>query len=311
MYHGKCLDLNKKDIDKIENVCDFFICTNCNQDIFPKQIEDDQPKPNTRKAKLKIKNCLTCFKEVKNKFYPNKHLLYNNSNKCLCENCSILGLNIPVKDKDLIEFQDCSICKKIVKYESIFCNLCQHLVHPYCNGIGRNELNALGKTEDNWYCLTCNMNIFPNQLLCNTSTQKLTKKQQAKIKEEFVTYDDCSVCSKKVTGNETLSCSSCRHWVHKNCIGKFKNRIEYQNFLKYYSTKQWDCPACISQILPFILLDNNDFMILLLDMNTKPTYLNRHNFKQVFNNLNSKDFSKPKMTMTVQKTGISTTSIQT
>ena len=33
-------------------------------------------------------------------------------------------------------------------------------------------------------------------------------------------------------------------------------------------------------------------MILLLDMKIKQTYLNRHNFQQVFNNLNSKDFFK-------------------
>ena len=34
-YHGKCLDLSKKDIEQIENVCNFFICKLCKPNIFP------------------------------------------------------------------------------------------------------------------------------------------------------------------------------------------------------------------------------------------------------------------------------------
>ena len=33
-YHGKCLQLNKQDIEKIEKICYFFICLKCNQEIF-------------------------------------------------------------------------------------------------------------------------------------------------------------------------------------------------------------------------------------------------------------------------------------
>ena len=29
-YHGKCLDLNKEEIEKIESIWNFFICLNCN-----------------------------------------------------------------------------------------------------------------------------------------------------------------------------------------------------------------------------------------------------------------------------------------
>ena len=286
-YHGKCLDLNKSDIDKIENVCGFFICKNCNQDIFPKQIIDDPPK---LKSAPKSNNCFTCCNKIGKLQYPNKHLLYDNTSRCLCENCSILALDIPVRDKTLIEFQDCSICKKLVRYESIFCNLCQHLVHPYCNGIDKKELNLLGMTEEDWFCLNCNMKIYPNLLLNDITKPNFTKKHHADIFQEFITYDDCSVCCKKVSGNETLSCSTCRHWVHKNCIGKFKNRIDYQNFLQYYSTKQWDCPACLAKMLPFIFVDNNDFLMLLLDIFSKATFLNKDNFQEVYNNLNSNDF---------------------
>ena len=117
------------------------MCNECNDDIFPKQLDTDQPKnKSTCGNKLNRKQCLTCDNVVPNKIYPNKHVVYNDRKHHLCEKCSNLGTNIPVKDTTMIEFQDCAICSKQVKYEEIFCNLCQHLVHPYCNGINRKEL---------------------------------------------------------------------------------------------------------------------------------------------------------------------------
>ena len=220
--------------------------------------------------------------------YPNKHLLYNEQRHLLCEQCSKLSTNIPVCDKLMIEFQDCAICNKQVKYESIYCNLCQHLVHPYCNGINKNELDRLSKIDENWYCIKCNYKIFPNQLL--NDKLKTIKCNQSKIIQEFKIYEDCSVCSKLVTGTETLACSTCNHWVHKKCIGEFNNRTEFQNFLLYYSSKSWDCPTCISEMLPFTFMDNNEFIMLLLDMYTKPTYLNKDNIKQIYIKLKGKEF---------------------
>ena len=67
-------------------------------------------------------------------------ILYKDKKRCLCEKCSKIGIEIPVRDKSSIEFQDCSICQELVRYESIYCNLCQHLVHPYCNGKSKYEL---------------------------------------------------------------------------------------------------------------------------------------------------------------------------
>ena len=156
-----------------------------------------------------------------------------------------------------IEFQDCAICCKQVRYESIFCNLCQHLVHPYCNGINKQQLENLSKIDENWYCKGCNFKIFPNCLLNNNP--KAMKTNKFMLKCDFITFNDCSVCSKKVTGNESLSCSTCNHWVHKKCIGEFNNRAEFQNFLHHYSSKPWDCPTCTSKMLPFTFLDNDDF----------------------------------------------------
>ena len=292
-YHGKCLDLNREDIEKIESICEFFMCQKCNQSILPQQPDTDKRKSKeSTKINTDAKNCLTCNKKISKKRYDNKYLIYNNKKRCLCESCSKHGLEIPVRDKTLVEFLDCSICKKQVKYESIFCDHCQHLVHPYCNGISKKYLHQLGQMAEKWYCKNCNLQIYPNFLLTDNNKCDImtNKNQSAKIKHEFITYDDCSMCSKKVTGIETLACSTCSHWVHKKCIGHFSNRSEYQDFLGYYSSKSWDCPACTSEILPFILLDNDEFKMLLIDIYAKPLYLNKDNFQKVYSKLNETNF---------------------
>ena len=180
-FHGKCLDLSRHDIEKIENICNFFTCKLCNLDMFPNQTEPDKQRLKVKtipKAKLNLKNCLTCFNKIPKFIYPNKYLLYKDEKRCLCEKCSIIGIEIPVRDKSSIEFQDCSICQKLVRYESIYCNLCQHLVHPYCNGIGKDELRKYGMVDDNWYCKNCNINIYPNYLITKTKEMTVTKKNK-------------------------------------------------------------------------------------------------------------------------------------
>ena len=34
-YHGKCINLNKDDITKIETICDFYMCTLCSNSSLP------------------------------------------------------------------------------------------------------------------------------------------------------------------------------------------------------------------------------------------------------------------------------------
>ena len=48
LFHGKCVQLSKKDIEKIETVCDFFICTKCNENAFPKELGGLNQKNNFR-----------------------------------------------------------------------------------------------------------------------------------------------------------------------------------------------------------------------------------------------------------------------
>ena len=265
------------------------MCKICKSETLPMQLEVEHKPKLKNKNKSNSKQCFTCNNVVPKYNYKNKHLLYNGIKHSLCEKCSNISINIPVKDKSLIEFQDCSICNKQVKYESIFCDLCQHLVHPYCNGIDKKQLGELGESEDKWYCISCNLKIYPHYLLHNDSNPK-KKIDKLKTKQEFITFKDCSVCSKNVSGSETISCSMCKHWVHKKCIGQFKNRAEFQDFLHYYSNKPWDCPTCTAEMLPFIFLDNDKFYMLLLDIFTKPTYLNKDNIETTYIRLKEMQF---------------------
>jgi len=43
-------------------------------------------------------------------------------------------------------------------------------------------------------------------------------------------------------------------------------------------------------MLPFIYLDNDEFLILLLENNTKPTYINRNEFQHIYTTLNNSNF---------------------
>ena len=287
-YHGKCLNFSRNDIDKIEEY-NFYMCGHCRQSSLPvnydQVLEIDSRHIISKKSKQKKQQCFTCCNRISSKKYQNKHILYNGSKETLCLDCSKLGLSIKLRDKNLLEFQDCPICKNLVKYESIFCDSCQHLVHPYCNGINRDEFDNLSKKSDTWYCLKCNSLAGTKNFTKHSQEFSVHKNLKDSLEKEYITYDDCSVCSKKVTGIETLACSSCKHWLHKKCIGNFSSRNEYQNFLKYYSTKEWDCPICRAEQLPFVLLSNKDFSLLLLELNEKPLYINKNNFQEIYTQL--------------------------
>ena len=288
-YHGRCLNLTTQDIIKIETINNSYMCFECNYECLPQYIETKRIKNKNAIKSSTASECFTCCNKITKDKYINKFLIYDNKKRCLCRKCGKLGKDIPVRKKSLIEFLDCSLCEQQVKYESIYCNLCQHWVHPYCNNVNRDELKKLSETDEYWYCLKCNLSIYPNNLILDDVSPS-SRDTRNITTHQYKTYDDCSVCLKKVTGKETLACASCYHWVHKKCIGKFNDRSDYQNFLHYYSSKPWDCPICVSTMLPFVLMDNDEFYMLLLDMNTAPMYCNKEKFLQICTKLKDVDF---------------------
>ena len=69
--------------------------------MFPNQTEPDKQKLKVKtmpKAKLNLKNCLTCFNEIPKFIYQNKYLIYKDEKRCLCEKCSKIGIDITVRD---------------------------------------------------------------------------------------------------------------------------------------------------------------------------------------------------------------------
>ena len=60
--------------------------------------------------------------------------------------------------------------------------------------------------------------------------------------------------------------------------------------MQYYSTRQWECPICMAEKLPFTLLEDREFYLLLLDLYEQPSYINKNNFKEVYMKLKKDDF---------------------
>ena len=176
----------------------------------------------------------------------------------------------PIQNQSKIEYLDCTICKKEVKYESIFCSLCQHWVHPDCVDLKRNDLLKMGENKyGDWFCSPCTDEIFP--FLESLEIDK-SFEQNLKNNSEFITHTDCSSCSKQVKG-ESMCCSLCSHWVHKKCISKFSNRRKlhskqtnsmpetFENMNNFYKNKDWFCFQCSKSIFPFLSLSDEDFLI--------------------------------------------------
>ncbi len=127
----------------------------------------------------------------------------------VCKKCAQLGIEIPVRIKSSIEFLDCSICTYQVKFEAIFCNLCQHWVHPYCNDITRKELENLSQASETWHCQKCNLNIYPNNIITmNKSDAFHNNRKPNTIKNEFTTFDDFCVMIQRPRRSTPLPCTT-------------------------------------------------------------------------------------------------------
>ena len=146
-------------------------------------------------------------------------IIYNDKKVKLCQQCAYVTPK--VKDMRLLEYLDCSICCEEVKYESSFCNLCQHWIHPKCSNLNEYDLKQINQDwYGDWFCLSCTKTIFPNILISNGETQCNLNLNNENY---FKNYLDCSICKKIVKG-ESICCDLCKHWVHKRCIGKFTNK---------------------------------------------------------------------------------------
>ena len=86
-FHGKCLKLSKNDIEKIDNVNNFFICIDCNNEILPQQFDAVLTKHKSKpKNKTNHKQCLTCNNVVTKKSTLISISYIMNKNICFVKN---------------------------------------------------------------------------------------------------------------------------------------------------------------------------------------------------------------------------------
>ena len=279
LIHAKCNDLSPKDLKLIE-AYDSFACKSCTKLTYPFGTESDSisttvnaEQAHSKKPVTHISHsqCFTCTNSIDpRKRYRRKHIIYDDKKGSLCEQCSDIGVGLPVRDVNKLEFLTCSVCSLDVKYQGILCDTCKCWNHPDCNDIDNVTLNLLSNANVKWQCQCCNGMIDNGDKTKNCL---------------FETFTDCSICTKQVKTNISINCSICMHWVHAKCIDNFK-RNEFKCFNDFYKDRDWYCPKCLSLALPFTELDNKDFYIFCLETkyNTK---LTTNMIKNICHQLNS------------------------
>ena len=133
-------------------------------------------------------------------------------------------------------------------------------MHAQCAGINRKELSEISSPAyGDWYCGPCKNNTGAPSELENDA-----------LKEEYITFLNCSICTKKVKG-ESLCCALCRHWVDKKCIGKFSTKIKngidntFKSMNEFYKDQDWFCFECSKNIFPLIGLPDDEFLLSCLE----------------------------------------------
>ena len=265
----KCTSLSSEDIIHIENTNNIWHCSICMDDLFPfSQLNSTtlnnvmNPRVSTnrrtpvstpiRAVSIPKSQCFACKNPVPRNHYKNKNIIYNNE---LIKLCKICAHDQSKLKHDNIEYLYCTICTKTVNYESIFCSLCQHWIHPDCAKLKRKDISTIGDSSyGDWFCPPCSQSIFPYI----ESEEKLKTIEST----EFITYNDCGTCFKKVQG-DSICCGICKHWVHRKCIDKFpKNRKlkteTFENVNNFYKDRDWFCFECSRPIFPVL---GNGWMI--------------------------------------------------
>ena len=129
--HGSCLNLKISDIRTLDQQGSDWYCLPCIQNILPfyaTSISDDENAIDVSTRANSVKQCHTCQTNLPHKkvLYNNRKALYNGIIIEFCISCSVDSYKGLQEYNTLLEFIDCSICTKIVKYESVFCSFCLH-----------------------------------------------------------------------------------------------------------------------------------------------------------------------------------------
>ena len=107
--HSNCANLNKNEIKQLELPPSDWYCPSCIESILPINVlQDSNP----------LKQCFSCSKPILSNSTHSQKIIYDNCTTRLCNKCYSKGLNINLSCKSLIEYIDCRICNKNVKYSA-------------------------------------------------------------------------------------------------------------------------------------------------------------------------------------------------
>ena len=156
----------------------------------------------------------------------------------------------------------CFKCTRYVHSNSntqIKCDLCNQFFHVKCCSIkSLKQFRDLKEKNIDWFCQACDEEIFPFSTLMDSEFKTLFSLFDPPILPNKKTK--CGYCSKKRFYNKNgiwrfAHCSTCNSFSHLGCenltIGDFP------------LPPDWKCTKCLSLILPFSSITNDDFLLTM------------------------------------------------
>ena len=150
----------------------------------------------------------------------------------------------------------CAKCNKnLAKNNRIIkCFKCLSYYHVKCSQINHKTFYEMEKKDNNWCCEFCLKDIQPffyldtNELISmfiNKSLGSSVPKPQK-----------CGSCSKRIPKHlQLINCTDCKKYFHVKCVDI--NRKEFK------SSMSWKCSHCLSRVLPFCRLNDDEFYLEL------------------------------------------------
>ena len=189
---------------------------------------------------------------------------------------------------NLSQTEKCKQCEQIVITEnSICCDICDTWFHLKCTCLTLKTFKSMFvSSSTKWFCKFCILEALPfgnindNMLLSQTSTNKTNKAILNYIKLKNLSTT-CSICDKKTIRNKGIPCSICNSLIHKKCSKT--NKFTFNNFKEI---KVWICPKCIQNNLPFMNINNYEFIqsqSQYENSSTPNSNLNACNLRETFN----------------------------
>ena len=163
----------------------------------------------------------------------------------------------------------CGQCNKLLPkhLRVVNCDTCKRYYHVKCCGVTHKVFNSIKSSNSQWHCQTCLTSVLninsPLNVTCDTENNanvpNSNKKSKVSRKKE-----KCGHCCKNMPEHiKVINCDTCNKFFHVKCCG-----ITQRNFRDLKSRNEsWYCTKCLSNVLPFSSLDNNE---LYLEMETTP-----------------------------------------